>query len=151
MIIVSGALIALAVIVNIFGATRLAPLLLDGALSSLTAMPVQCRFAHHEFGSCLYGEFWSLAAQKWTWPIHSTPADFLKSSRNCSTSPFSWLGSPGPWRYLECRSSWRSGLISKFTLAIGNLSITIGGIVLFCLSVLLSFWIAKLPRRAQRR
>lgn len=37
-------------------------------------------------------------------------------------------------------------LISKSTLAIGNLSITIGGIVLFYFSVLLSFWIAKTIR-----
>ena len=145
MIIVSGALIALAVIVNIFGATRLAPLLTDGALSSLYL--ALCLFAIRELVRA-YTEVLVTSGTKMDMANTQHAGRLFEVVQKLFNLALfmAWLaGTLAVFRILPLFME-KLELISKFTLAIGNLSITIGGIVLFCLSVLLSFWIAKTIR-----
>ena len=145
MIIVSGALIALAVIANIFGATRLAPLLTDGALSSLYL--ALCLFAIRELVRAYTNVLFIAGAEKDIANTQHAGRLFEVAQKLSNLILFvAWLaGTLAVFKILPPFME-KIEVISKFTLAIGNLSITIGGILLFCLSVLLSFWIAKTIR-----
>ena len=145
MIIASAALIALAVIANIFGAARLAPLLTDGALNSLYL--ALCLFAVRELVRA-YTRVLFIAGSERDMANTQHAGRLFQVARKLFNLILvaAWItGTLEVFRILQPFTQ-QIEAIAGFTMGIGNLSITIGGIVLFCLSVLLSFWIANTIR-----
>ena len=145
LIIASSALIALAVIANILGATRLAPLLTDGALSSLYL--ALCLSAIRELVRATSRVLAVAGAER---EIANTQhaSHLFEIARKLFNLALvvAWLtGTLGIFRILD-PFMVKVEAMSSVKLEVGSLSITLGGVLLFCLSVALSFWLAKTIR-----
>lgn len=143
MIAAFAALIVFALLANLAGAVHLAVLVTEASLASLNL--ALFLFAASEFVSA-YAHI-----------LRASDA-FPKKTRHAGrlfrvafklfnlALVVTWLaGTLGSFRVLRLLESELVAL-SRLAIEFGSISITVGGVVLFCVSVLLSFWIARTLR-----
>ena len=138
-------LIATAVAVNVMGGVFMAALLTEAALNSLYLMLFL--FAIREFARAYANIVIISGARKVSHRTEhaSRLMEVVFTLFNIVLS-LTWLA--GTLNSLRVLRPLKVELaaIAEFAISFGSISITVGGIVLFCVSVFLSFWIAKTIR-----
>ena len=138
-------LIAFAVVINVLGGVLLAALLTEASLSSLYLMLFL--FAIREFARAYASTLAISGTKKLGRPTeHASRLFEVAFTLFNSLLTLTWLG--GTLSALRVLRPLKSELtaVAEFAISFGNITITVGGIVLFCVSVFLSFWIAKTIR-----
>ena len=138
-----AALIALALLANVAGAVHLAVLLTEATLSSVNL--ALFLFAAGEFVSA-YAHILRIAGVFKATTRHAGRL-FQAVSRLFNLGLLAiWLfGTFSALRVLHLLED-ELAAIAQFSVEFGSLSISVGGVVLFCVSVLASFWIARTIR-----
>ena len=142
---VTGAALAFAIIANVFGGVHLAALLTEAALNNLYLALFLCaaRELVHAYAYVL------INARKENMAVSTQHASHLFEAAFTVFNVALGLG----WLVATLYSlrvfefvKTRLHAVSGFAIELGSISLTIGGVVLFCASVYLSFWIARIIR-----
>lgn len=138
-------LIATAVAVNVMGGVFMAALLTEAALNSLYLMLFL--FAIREFARAYANIVIISGARKVSRRTEhaSRLMEVVFTLFNLALTVVWLAGTLNSLRVLRPLKSELTA-IAEFAISFGSISITVGGIVLFCVSVFLSFWIAKTIR-----
>ena len=138
-------LVATAVAVNVMGGVLLAALLTEAALNSLYLMLFL--FAIREFVRAYANILIISGARKVSRRTEHT-SRLLEVAFSLFNLVLVLGWSAGTLNSLRVLRPLKSELtaVAELAISFGSISITVGGIVLFCVSVFLSFWIAKTIR-----
>ena len=138
-------LIAFAVVANVLGGVSMAALLTEAALNSLYLMLFL--FAIREFVRA-YASTLTLSGTKRLGRRTEHASRLFEVAFTLFNSALTLIWLAGTLNALRVLRPLKAELVvvSNFAISFGSISITIGGIVLFCVSVFLSFWIAKTIR-----
>lgn len=141
----TSAMLAFAVVANIFGGVHLAALLTEAALNNLYLALFLCaaRELVHAYAYVL------IHSGKQTMSVRTQHAGRLFEAAftlfNAALGLVWMIATLYSLRVFDFVKT-RLYAVSGFAIEIGSISLTVGGVVIFCASVLLSFWIAKTIR-----
>ena len=143
----TGTGLALAVVANVFGGIHLATLLTEAALNNLYLALFLCA-ARELVHAYAYAYILTKSGKErpLIWAEHTGRAfEAIFGILNLALG-LAWVTATLYSLRVFDLVKTRLHAVSGFTIEAGSLSITIGGIVLFCGSVYLSFWIARTIR-----
>lgn len=142
---VTGAALAIAVVANIFGGVNLAALLTEAALNNLYLALFLCaaRELVHAYAYVL------IISGKENLPVRTEHAsrafEAVFALFNLALGVVWLTATLYSLRVFDLVKT-KLHAVAGFTIELGSISLTVGGVLLFCASVYLSFWIAQTIR-----